>query len=142
MPNQRAGGQAFVRQHAGEGHMQSYIAAGDGGGAGAAVGLDDIAIDLDRAFAQGFHIGDGAQGPANQPLDFLGASRLFAPGGFTVHALVGGPGQHAVFGGDPSLARIAQPRRHPAFDTGGTQHVGVAEPRHARSLGILGKAQL
>jgi hypothetical protein len=53
-------------------------AAGDRGAAGAAVGLDHVAIDGDLPFAQRRAVDPGAQGASDQPLDFLRASALLA----------------------------------------------------------------
>ena len=93
--------------------MQRHIAAGDRRGAGAAIGLQHIAVDADLALAERGEIGDGAQAAADQPLDFLGAAALPAARRLAVGAGCGRARQHAVFGGDPALAGIAQKRRHP-----------------------------
>ncbi len=49
-------------------------------------------------------IDHGAQGAADQTLDFHGAAGLLAGGGLAPGALVGGARQHAVFGRDPAAA--------------------------------------
>jgi hypothetical protein len=41
--------------------VQGDPGAGDGGRAGTAIGLDDVAIDRDLAFAEFFEIDNGAQ---------------------------------------------------------------------------------
>src|SRR5439155_1611297 len=46
-------------------------AAGDGGGARAAVRLDHVAVHPHRALAELRAVDDGAQGPADEPLDLL-----------------------------------------------------------------------
>jgi hypothetical protein len=102
-----AGGDRLVDRDA-----EGNPGAGDRGGAGAAVGLDDVAIERDLAFAEFLEIDDGAQAAADQPLDFLRATGLLARGGFAASAGVGGARQHAIFGGDPPLALAAQPGRH------------------------------
>ena len=48
---------------------------------------------------------DRAQRAADQALDFLGAAGLLAARGFAVAARIRGARQHAVFGGQPALAR-------------------------------------
>ena len=103
------------------------------GGAGAAVGLDDVAVEGDLALAQRLHVGDGAQGAADQALDLLAAAGLLALRRLAPAAGVGGAGQHAVFGGDPALAAAAQEARHAFVQAGGDQHPGVAEARSGRS---------
>jgi hypothetical protein len=52
--------------------------AGDRGGAGAAVGLQHVAVDLQRALAERLQVDHRAQAAADQPLDLLGAPRLLA----------------------------------------------------------------
>ncbi len=120
--------------------VQGHIGAGDRGRAGAAIGLDYVAVDGDLALAEGLHIGHGAQGTPNQALDFHRAARLLAGGGLAPHARSGGPGQHAVFGGDPARSLALQKRRDTFFQTGGAQHVGVAEFHETGSLGMPGKS--
>ena len=50
--------------------------------------------------------------------------------------------QHAVFGGDPAVAGIAEPARHPFFYRRGDEHPGVAETGQARSFGVFGDVGL
>ena len=122
--------------------MERHIAAGDRGRAGAAIGLQYIAVDRDLALAELGQIGDRAQAAADQPLDFLRASALPAARRLAVGAGRRRARQHPVFRSDPSLAGIAQERRHPLLDRGGAQHMGVAEFREARAFGIFGDARL
>jgi heat-inducible transcriptional repressor len=121
--------------------MQRHPAAGDRGGAGAAVGLEDIAIHRDLALAERGEIDRHAQRPADQPLDLLGAAGLLAARRLAPHALGGGARQHAVFRRHPAAPQAAQPRRHPVLERGGAQHVGVAEAHQARALGMPGDAR-
>ena len=72
-----------------QGIYQGHTAAGDGRGAGAAIGLDNVAVDGDAVLAQCAQINGGAQGAADQALDFDGASALFAACGFAAHAATG-----------------------------------------------------
>ena len=73
-----------------------------GSRSGAAVGLDDIAIDGDLPLAERLEIHYGAQAAANEPLDFDGAAVLFSSGGLAPGPLQSGARQHAVFGRDPA----------------------------------------
>jgi hypothetical protein len=82
--------------------VQGDAGAADRGAAGAAVGLYDVAIERDLAFAECAQIGHRAQAAADQALDFLGAAGLLALGRLAVGAGVGRARQHAVFGGDPA----------------------------------------
>ena len=131
---QRHGLQDVHRHAVAEGQVQRHPGAGDAGAAGAAVGGQHVAVDGDGHLAHGLQVGDGAQGPADQPLDFQGAAGLLAAGGLAVAAGMGGAGQHAVFGGDPARAGAAQEGRHPALDRGGAEHLGIA---HADAAGAL-----
>lgn len=94
------------------GQTGSHPGTGNAGAAGAAVGLQNVAVNVNGALAQGFQIEDGAQAAADQTLDFLGAAILLATGGFTVRAGVCGARQHAVFCRYPALLL--------AFQKGGT----------------------
>ena len=118
---------------------QSHTAAGDGSGTGAAVSLDDIAVDSDAVLTECFHINGGPQGATNQALDFNRAATLFAPGGFTAHAAAGRAGQHAIFGGDPALALAAQKRRHFVFHRRCADDFGIAKLNQYRALGMAGE---
>jgi hypothetical protein len=68
--------------------MEGYKRARDAGSARAAVCLDDIAIDLDGTLPKLCQIHYGPEGPSYQALDFHRASRLLAPGSFTLHPLI------------------------------------------------------
>ena len=58
--------------------MQRDPGAGDRGGAGAAVGLDDIAVDGDLPLAERRQVEHGAQAPPDQALNLNGAAALLA----------------------------------------------------------------
>src|SRR5580658_5556467 len=73
--------------HPGEAVVERDPGAGDRGGAGAAVGLDHVAVDGDLALAERLEIDDRAQAAADQPLDFDRASALLAGRGLTPGAL-------------------------------------------------------
>ena len=111
--------------------------AGDGGGAGAAIGLDHVAVDADLALTQRLQINDGAQRTTDEALDFLRATALLAGGSLALHAFMGGARQHAIFGGDPALAAVAQPRRRLLFKTGGNEHMRVAEFHETGTFGMF-----
>ncbi len=67
--------------------------------------------------------------------DCLPCSRL-AP-----HALMGGAGQHAIFGRHPALAGALEEGRRAFFQAGGDQHMGVAELDQAGAFGMVGNAR-
>ena len=118
--------------------MRSDKRTGDRGGAGAAVGLDHIAIQRNRALTEQLQIEYRAHGAANQALDFLGAPALLAFGGFAVAAGVSGARQHAVFRSHPTLAATALVRRHALFHRGGAQDFGAAKSDQHRAFGMRG----
>src|SRR5206468_995765 len=83
-----------------------------------------------------------AKRAADQALDLLRPARLLALGGLAVAARVGGPWQHAIFGGDPALALAAKEGRDLVLDACGAQHAGVAEADEARAFGMASEAGL
>src|SRR3546814_4572229 len=93
-----------------KGEVQRDITPGDRGGAGAAVGLDDVAVDADLALAESGEVGDRAQRATDQSLNFLSASALLAARRLAIGARAGRAGKHAVPGGDPAGARFAKQR--------------------------------
>ena len=114
--------------------------AGDGGGAGAAIGLDDVAVELDGAFTEPAEVHGGAQGTSDQALDLDRAPALLAAHGLAVGAGVGGAGEHAVLGGDPAATGASQEARHLLLDAGGADHAGVAELDQYRTGGVAGES--
>jgi hypothetical protein len=69
--------------------MQRDPGACDGGSAGATIGLYNVAIEPDLAFAHGGKVSYSSQGPADQALNFLGPPALFAACCFAPAAGVG-----------------------------------------------------
>src|SRR5690606_33620441 len=78
----------------------------------------------------------------DQALDFLGPAGLLAACGLAVGAAVGGPGQHAVFGGDPALALVTKPGGDAIIEACGADHLGVPEPDEAGALRMAYDAEL
>lgn len=115
------GGDEFV-----EGEGEADGGSGDGGGAGAAVGLKDVAVEDDGAFAEGFHVDDGAEGATDESLDLVGAAADLASFGLAWCAGEGGSGEHAVLGGDPAAAGVAEPAGDALLDGGVAEDAGVA----------------
>ena len=68
-----------------------------------------LTVDSDLVFTEGFKVDHRAQGASDEALDFLCAARLFACGGLAAIARMGGAREHAIFAGDPALARAAHP---------------------------------
>ena len=80
------------------------------------IGLNHVAIHRDLALAQGRAIDSGAEGAADQALDFLRAPGLLAGSGLAPHPGMRGAGQHPVFRRHPTLAGIAHEGRHAFFE--------------------------
>ena len=108
---------------------------GDGGGAGSTVGLEDVAVEDDGALAESLHIDDGAEGAADEALDLVGASADLAAFGLTWCAGEGGAGEHAVLGGDPAAAGVAEPAGNALFDCGVAEDTRVAVLDEDRAFG-------
>src|SRR3546814_3133775 len=100
-----------VLHRAGKCKIPRHPAAGECCGPRAAIGLQHVAFEPDLSLAEAFEVGDGAQGPPDQALDFLGAARLLAARGFALGTAVGRTRQHAVFRRHPAAAGVAQEGR-------------------------------
>ena len=108
------GRHCLARGKPGAGIGQGHAAAGDARGAGAAVGLEHVAVDLDGELAEGEGAHRGAERAADEALDLLGASAgalALATG-----ALDRGAGEHGVLGRHPALAGAALVRRRTGLD--------------------------
>ncbi len=116
-----SGGDEFA-----EGEGEGDRGSGDGGGAGASVGLEDVAVEDDGALAEGLHVDDGAEAAADEALDLVGAAAYLAALALAGGAGEGGSGQHAVLGGDPATAGVAEPAGDSLLDGGVAEDAGVA----------------
>src|SRR5690606_8254871 len=92
-----------------------------------AVGLEDIAVDLDGVLAQRAVVDDRAQRPADQPGDLVGAAADAALDRLPVGAGVGRRGEHRVLRRHPPETGALAPARHALGGRGGTQDAGPAE---------------
>ena len=115
--------------------MQRHPRAGDARRTGAAVRLNDVAVDRDRVLAERLHVHHGTQAAADQALDLHGAA--LAIGRLATRAAIGGGGQHGVLRRDPALSARLAPARHALLDGGGTEHLGVAELDKAGTQCVL-----
>ena len=131
-----------VGDEAVERRVERHVGAGDGRGAGAAVGLDDVAVEGDLALAERLEVGDGAERAPDQALDLLGAAALAPACRLARRARPGGARQHAVLAGDPAPPLVAEEGRHAVLHARGAQHVRVAEAHQAGALGVLAHARL
>src|SRR5947209_2420486 len=123
--------------HPGDAIMQRDPRAGDGGGAGAAVGLNDVAIDRDLALSERRQIEHGTQAAPDEALDLDGAAALFSARRLPARALRRRTRQHAVFGGNPAARLSLEPWRQAVLQCGRDQHMGIAELHEAGTLGIF-----
>jgi hypothetical protein len=123
-----------------EGDGCGDASAGDGGGAGAAVGLEDVAIDPDGALAEFFEINDGAEGTADEALDLGGAPVELAAADVALFPVVGGVGEHGVFRADPAAfdILILHPTGNVFLDGGGADDAGIPEGNEHRAGGVGG----
>jgi hypothetical protein len=124
-----------------EGQGQRDPGAGNRRATGTPVGIQNVAVEGDGNFAHRRAINHRPQGPANQALDFLRAAGLFSACGFAITSCVGSAWQHAVLGGHPAQARVAEERRNAGFDTGGAKHLGIAHADQRRTFRVAGEAR-
>src|SRR5262249_57848216 len=113
------------------------VGAVDGGGAGAAVGFEDVAINAQGAFAQLLQVDHGAKTAANEALD-LDAAAVDLAGTVAGLAGIGTAGEHVVLRGKPSLSGADQERRYHQVDNARSQHRG---PPHAPQDPAGGRAR-
>jgi len=88
------------------GQRQRHEAAGNAGGTGTAVALQNITVDGDGALAQQLHIHRRPKAAANEPLNFRAAAAELQLVHITAAALAVGAGQHGVLRRDPAAAGL------------------------------------
>ena len=130
-----------ARVHFDQGIVQSDPRPADGGRARAAIGLQHVAVEPDRAFGHTTQVDHAPQRAADQALDFDRAP-IDPPGSIAGLTSVGGGRKHRVLGRHPTLALADQPARDGVRDRGRAEHDGVAEAREHRPGGLLGVAAL
>ena len=81
---QRVGFQCARNHQAAHRIVQCQICTTDARRAGAAIGLQHIAVEQNLALTKHLHIACRAQRTANQPLNFHRATRLLTFGGFAI----------------------------------------------------------
>src|SRR5581483_5253835 len=121
---------------------ERYVAAGDGGGARPAVGLQDLAVDDDAARAQRLQVDRRPQRAPDEALDLEGATAGTALQALAAAALGRGAREHGVLGGDPTLLLAEQVPRHALLDRREAQHLRVAERDARGAFGELRHADL
>ena len=83
----------------------------------------------------GFKVGHGAQRPADEPLNFHGATALSPPSRFASRSGLGGARDHAVLAGDPASFRAFQKGRDAVLNRGGADDAGLSQPDERRAFG-------
>ena len=107
------------------------VRAADRGAARAAVGLQHVAVEVDRPLAERLVVRDGANRAADQALDLDRPPALLAPARLALDALAGRRRQERVLGRHPAAARVAQPARHALLDRRGAEHDRLSlRPEH------------
>jgi hypothetical protein len=119
-----------------EGDRQRDARSGDRGAARPAVRLEDVAVEGDGPLAEPAQLDDAAEGPPDEPLDFVRASALATGRRFARRAGVRRTREHAVLRRDPAAAGSLQERRHAIFDGGDTEDARVAERDQRRALRV------
>lgn len=109
-----------------EGLIGGDIGGGDGGGSGSTVGHEGVAVDCDCALAHALQVNHAAESAPDQALNFHCSTIGAAAHGVALVALFAGPGEHGVFGGDPSGAFAFEPAGDVVFDGCRDVHVGIA----------------
>ena len=109
------------------------IRAGDRGTAGAAVGLQHVAVEPERPLAQRLEVADDRERPADQALDLHRAAVLLASARRSLRPLARRRGQQRVLGGHPAAALAAQPARTLLLERRGAEHLRSFPARRARS---------
>ncbi len=109
--------------------------AGDGSRARATICLQHVAVQNDGPFAKRFQVHDAAQGAADEALNLVRTTADLAAFALARGAGEGGPGKHAVLGGDPALAAATQPAGNRLLDGGVAEHASVAEFNQDRTFG-------
>src|SRR3954447_21250999 len=107
------------------------VRARDRGAARAAVGLQDVAVEVHGALAERLEVDDAAKRAPDEALDLDGAAALLAAGGFAVGALAGRRRQERVLGGHPAAAGAVEPARHAVLHGCSAEHLRLAlRPEH------------
>ena len=121
-----------------DGEAGGEVGAGDRGGAGAAVGLKNVAVEPEGVLAEFAEVDDGAEGAADEALDLDGAAVDLAAGDVTGFALVRAVGEHRILGGQPATldALLLHPGGDAGFDGGGADDACFAVADEDRASGV------
>src|SRR5262249_49440596 len=109
-------------------------AAGAGGSARPSIGLDPCVAAPPGPLAELAPVVDGAQRPADEPLNLLRSAAR--PAVLPLRPGVGRSREHRVLGGDPPLPLTLQKGRHLVLDRRGADDLRRAELHEHRALGM------
>src|SRR4051794_21993214 len=98
------------------------VRARDRGAARAAVGLQDVAVEVNGSFAERLEVDDAAESTADQPLDLDRAAALLPTRRLAVGAVARRRRQQRVLRRHPAAARAREPPRHAVLHRRGAQH--------------------
>src|SRR5581483_9574869 len=104
-------------ERAGEGDVR----AADRRAAGAAVGLQHVAVEMDGALAERLEVDHTADGAADQPLDLDRAPALATARGLALGALAGRGREQRVLRRDPAAPAAVEPARDVLDDARGAE---------------------
>ena len=119
-----------------EGEDQRHESAGNRRSTGAAVRLDDVAIERHRPLAQLLELRHRTERTADQSLNLLRSAADASCRRLALRSRARRAGQHAVFGRDPALSRIPAKRRHAVFDTCGADDLRLARFHEHGAFGV------
>src|SRR5579862_2326026 len=123
-------------QHLREGEAVERAVGGDIGAAdrsatGATVGLQDVAVQVDRSLAERLEIDHRAQRPADQALDLDRPAALPPARRLPLRPVAGRGRKQRVLSRHPATAALVEPARHPLRDRRGTEDAGLPlRPEH------------
>src|SRR3954471_5268340 len=113
---------------------------GDRRAAGAAVGLEHVAVDPERPLAERLEVEHRAQRAPDHPLDLDRAALLLAGACLALRPLAGRGRQHRVLGRQPAAALVAHPARDALVERCRAGHLRLAlrvEHRPHRLLEVV-----
>jgi hypothetical protein len=134
------GGHAPCDLQAFNGSAQSEAGSGDGGGTGAAVGGENIAINPEATGSEGSEIDHGAKATTEETLNLGGTSVDLAARRVASFATGGRSGKHGIFRSEPSPCDVLifHPAGNGFVHAGGADHLGFSTTQKDRSDGVWG----
>ena len=102
-----------------------------------AVGLEDVAVEPERPLPERLHVGDGAEGAADQALDLDRPPLLLAGARLALRALPGRGREHRVLGRQPAAPVADEPARDAVLERRRAEHPRLAERDQRRAARLL-----